>query len=87
MLWNPLNDAAEYRQAAKDRRERGGGSAVQMRTRTQAQQFWDWQRQAMTTWDQAVADARNGFKCDRTIEHEHLLWRLSDECWTGDVPF
>lgn len=87
MLWNPLNDAADYRQQAKNLRERTGGSGVVLLTRTQAQAIMDNSRAAMSDWQRAVFEARYCFKKETEGEREHLRWNLSEEYWTGDVPF
>lgn len=85
MIRNPFENAGEYRQAAKDRRERSGGHAGRVYSSSRAM-FEDRMR-GMSDWEAAVYEARYRMQMVTKLESENLVWLLSEEYWSNDIPF
>jgi hypothetical protein len=85
MLWNPLNDAAEYRQVALDKRNRGGGHAgpIYQSVRTMIEQ----QMVGLNPLERALFEARYRFKQEVDMARDNYNWTLRQDLDPDDIPF
>lgn len=86
MLWNPLNDAVEYRQQAKNKCERGGGHTGKVYS-SAAAMLEATELRGLNPLERALFEARYRFRQTVATALDNYTWDLRQDLDPNDIPF